>query len=99
MQVGSLLPIKTLIDRGSKFPINLKDPIIQEKLSKNDDYKMINTLKHYWKFIDYQKQQNKLVHETLEAGTTNQIKLKNTPENFPDFRIQNIAVNGKYGQE
>ena len=95
MQVGSLLPIKTLIDRGSKFPINLKDPILQEKLSENDDYKMISTLKHYWKFIDYQKQQNKLVHETLEAAATNQIKLKNTPEKFPNFSIQNIAVNGK----
>lgn len=95
MQVGSLLPIKTLIDRGSDFPIDLKDLNIQQGLSENDDYQMINTLKQYWKFIEHQQQKNDLKHETLEAGAVNQIKLKYKPDNFPEFKIRNISVNGK----
>lgn len=43
-EVGSLIPIKTLLDRGSDFPIDLKDPKIQKELSQDDEYGMITTL-------------------------------------------------------
>ncbi|SHI43986.1 ComEC/Rec2 family competence protein [Pseudozobellia thermophila] len=94
VEVGHYLPIKTVIDRGSSFPIDLKDPIIQEKLAKNDKYGMIATLTNYWKFIDYHSKTNGMVHERLLAGRRNQIRLKKEPEDFPGFSIRNIAVNG-----
>ena len=37
-------PHKTLLDRGSDFPIDPKDPKIQKELSQDDEYGMITTL-------------------------------------------------------
>lgn len=93
-EVGYQLPIKTLLDRGSDFPIDLKDTSIQKKLNQNDPFGMIATLKNYWEFVDYQSKTNGLQHETLQAGKLNQIALKNEPENFPNFTVRNIVVNG-----
>ncbi len=94
-EVGNLLPIKTLLDRGSDYPIDLKDGPIQKELAQDDEYSMVTTLKNYWKFIDHQGRNNGLVHETLEAGARDQIKLQRAPERYPSFRVQNIAVNGR----
>lgn len=93
-EVGHYLPIKTLLDRGSDYPIDVKDVEIQKKIDKDDAYGMIGTLKNYWQFIDHHSKTNGLKHETLQAGKLNQICLKNTPEGFPNFAIRNIAVNG-----
>lgn len=92
--VGNLIPIKTLIDRGSDFPIDLKDLNIQNQLKNEGENSMINTLTNYWKFIDANKTQNGSTHETLNAGSNDQIVLKNKPYNFPEFQVRNIAVNG-----
>ncbi len=93
--VGHQLPIKKMIDRGSKYPIDLKDAKIQFELNRNDAYGMIATLKNYWNFIAYHTQQNGLMHETLVAGSNNQIGLIKSPKKFADFQVRNIAVNGQ----
>ena len=93
-EVGHYLPIKTLLDRGHDFPINLKNSEVQDRFRKNDAYKMIRSLENYWKFIAYQSAQNGLVHETLKVGAKNQITLKISPDDFPEFSVRNIAVNG-----
>ncbi|MFC4095676.1 ComEC/Rec2 family competence protein [Euzebyella saccharophila] len=95
VEVGHHLPIHTVIDRGIDFPINLKKPEIQAKLSKNDAFGMIATLKNLWNFVDFHSQKNGMTHETLKAGEQNQIVLRKNQTSFPDFRIRNIAVNGK----
>ncbi len=92
--VGHLIDIKKILDRGNSYPIDLKDSKIQQKLRKDDAYGMIVTLQNYWSFIDYQSRTNGLLHETIEPGRANQIKLVVTPQEFPDFQIRNIAVNG-----
>lgn len=95
MEVGTLIPIKKLIDRGFEFPINLKDPKVQaEKRFSSDAYGMIPTLKEYWKFIDYQTKKVGLINEALEVGHSDQIVLKNNPLDYLEFSIQNIASNG-----
>ncbi|XCF06935.1 hypothetical protein ABI125_03525 [Tamlana crocina] len=95
MEVGTILPVKKLIDRGFDFPINLKDKSIQTLPQfANDPYRMIATLKAYWQFIDYQTKKG-LENETLKVGSKNQIKLKNNPEKFTGFSVVNIASNGK----
>lgn len=95
MEVGSLLPIKKLIDRGFDFPLDLKDAKVQsrERFSK-DTYGMVPTLKEYWKFIAHQSKENGLENEALKVGAVNQIVLKHNPKDYPDFSVQNIASNG-----
>tara|TARA_R110000744_G_scaffold63794_2_gene131135 strand:- start:12 stop:1286 length:1275 start_codon:yes stop_codon:yes gene_type:complete len=95
LEVGTLIPIKKLIDRGFDFPINLKDAEVQsqERFSK-DSYGMIPTLKEYWNFIAYQSEKVGLVNEALLVGSNNQIALKHHPKDYPEFSVQNIASNG-----
>lgn len=95
MEVGTLIPIKKLIDRGFDFPLDLKDGKVQsqERFSK-DKYGMIPTLKEYWKFIDYQSEKVGLKNEALQVGSANQIVLRHQPKDFPEFLVQNIASNG-----
>lgn len=95
VEVGHHLPIHTVIDRGSDFPIDLKNPEIQAKLNRNDEFGMITTLSNLWNFIAFHSQKNGMTHETLRAGEYNQIVLRKKQTSFPDFRIRNIAVNGK----
>src|SRR6056297_335694 len=95
MEVGTLIPIKKMIDRGFDFPINLKDTEVQsqERFSK-DAYGMIPTLKEYWKFIAYQSGKVGLENEALQVGSNHQITLKHHPKDYPHFSVQNIASNG-----
>lgn len=94
MEVGSLLPIRTHLDRGSDFPIDLKNPELQKEIKANDSYSMIETLQEYWMYIEYHSKEEGLTYETFKPGAINQIKLKNSPDNFPKFSVRNIAVNG-----
>nr|WP_297782440.1 hypothetical protein [uncultured Allomuricauda sp.] len=95
MEVGTLIPIKKLIDRGFDFPLDLKDAKVQsqERFSK-DKYGMIPTLKEYWKFIEFQNKKSGLENEALQIGSNNQIALQHQPEDYPEFSVQNIASNG-----
>ncbi|MEJ4087685.1 hypothetical protein [Galbibacter orientalis] len=90
--VGDAIPIKNLIDRGSQFPIDLKDEQVQKELSA-DKYHIIPTLKNYWKYSDVHSK-NGLKHSVLKAGMLNQIRLLYNPENYKSFSVRNIAVNG-----
>ncbi|MBO0320694.1 hypothetical protein J0X14_00180 [Muricauda sp. CAU 1633] len=95
MEVGTLIPIKKLIDRGFDFPINLRDAKVQseERFSK-DVYGMIPTLKEYWKFIAVQSKEVGLENEALKVGHTDQIVLKSKPAHYPEFSVQNLFSNG-----
>lgn len=95
MEVGTLIPIKKMIDRGFDFPINLKDAKVQsEERFSNDKYGMIPTLKAYWKFIDFQSKKIGLENEALKVGHTDQIVLKNKPDDYPEFSVRNLFSNG-----
>ncbi len=93
MEVGSLLPIGKLLDRGHVYPIDLKSAAARAHL-KNDAYHPLPTLESYWKFVQYQQDANGLLHETLVAGADDQIKLVHAKGTYPNFNIRNIAVNG-----
>lgn len=94
MEVGSLLPIKTHLDRGSSYPIDLKKPVVQKEIKANDSYSIIETLQEYWKYMDYQAKQDGMIYEALKPGAINQIKLKKSASDFLNFSVRNIAVNG-----
>src|SRR5690606_38452694 len=93
-EVGHYIPIRTLLDRGSGYPITLRDEKIQEEVKRQGDGRAISPLKDYWSFADYQSKANSMLHATMEAGRLNQLRLTNAPMDFPDFNIRNIAVNG-----
>ncbi|WP_254774791.1 ComEC/Rec2 family competence protein [Flagellimonas zhangzhouensis] len=95
MEVGTLIPIQTLIDRGFDFPLDLKDSKVQsQERFASDAYGMIPTLKEYWKFIEFQYKESGLENEALQVGSNNQIHLQYHPKDYPDFKVQNIASNG-----
>jgi len=95
MEVGTLLPIKKLIDRGFDFPIDLKNAEVQaQKQFADDAFGMITSLKEYWKFIDYAKNTLGLVNESLLVGSSKQISLTKNPKAYTEFSVQNIASNG-----
>ena len=94
-EVGSLLPIRKLLDRGHEYPIDLKSrPIQNQERFLKDPYGMIPTLKNYWDFIAFQATENGLVHETLQVGSTSQIHLVHEPATYPEFYVRNILSNG-----
>ncbi len=93
-EVGHYLPIGTLLDRGSEYPVDLRDEKIQAEFKKQGAGGTIATLKNYWKFVEHQSKANGMLHATLEGGKLDQIRLRNTPTDFPDFQVRNIAVNG-----
>lgn len=95
MEVGTLIPIKKLIDRGFDFPLDLKDANVQsQKRFTADAYGMIPTLKEYWKFIDFQSKELGLENEALQVGSNNQIVMQHHPKDYLEFKVQNIASNG-----
>tara|TARA_R110002050_G_scaffold51870_5_gene118845 strand:+ start:1125 stop:2402 length:1278 start_codon:yes stop_codon:yes gene_type:complete len=94
-EVGHFLPIKKMIDRGFSYPIDLTSETIQNQdRFKRDAYGMIPTLKNYWSFLDFQHKKNGLVYEKFISGQKNQIRLEHDFRTYPDFSVQNIAVNG-----
>lgn len=94
-EVGHFLSIKKMLDRGFSYPIDLTSETIQNQdRFKRDAYGMIPTLKNYWSFLDYQRKKNGLVHEKFISGQKNQIRLEHDSQTYPDFSVQNIAVNG-----
>ncbi len=93
-ELGSLIKIGTLIDRGFDLPFNLKDTELQNKM--NSEYSsLINRLKEYWKFIAYQEKVNGLQHQKIIVGSSQQIHLKYHSDDFPDFRVKNLFGGGE----
>lgn len=93
-EVGYFIPIKKMLDRGFSYPINLKNKQVQnQERFKRDAYGMIPTLKNYWNFLEYEHKENGLIHESLVAGSSKQISLVYHPNDYTNFKIQNIAVN------
>ncbi|MEJ1239322.1 hypothetical protein WBG78_14390 [Chryseolinea sp. T2] len=88
--VGERVKIGTMIDRGFDFPIDLHRE--SEDPSKSKDFQ---SLREYWKFIDYQSKKNGMVHQKLKPGAKDQIVLKKEPTKYPNFVVRNISVNGQ----
>lgn len=81
--VGSLILIKKLIDRGYTFPLDLLH------YYHNDA-----TFNNYQAFIQYQKTKNGLKNEALIAGRDDQIRLLLNPDKYPQFSVRNVKSNG-----
>jgi hypothetical protein len=98
-EVGTLVNIGTLIDRGFDEPVDIFSNQFREKMM-DDEYHLIQTLDNYKKYLDYAEKAKGLKHEKIIPGKTNQISLKHKPGNYSEFKVQNVFGNGKiwYGQ-
>ncbi|HEX2935392.1 MAG TPA: hypothetical protein VHO72_08560, partial [Bacteroidales bacterium] len=88
-EVGSILPIHTLIDRGFDEPISLFSQSFREKYPSE-----MQSLDNYRQFIAYQKSKG-LQHEKFMVGSQTQIKQRSTPQKYPAFVVQNLFGGGK----
>ncbi|MEP6736036.1 MAG: hypothetical protein ABJA70_10985 [Chryseolinea sp.] len=84
-EVGDLLPLKTLIDRGYpdyNFPLDLKV-----------FYRNNKTFQNYLSFIEARGIYNGLIAESLVAGRKDQIVLKRDPNAYQNFSVRNVKAN------
>ncbi len=80
--VGDQIPIRLLVDRGApdyNYPKPLDDPMMQ----------------NYREFQRWQSEHKGLRVQPFEAGRQDQIVLVRAPQDYPQFEVRNIAVNGK----
>ncbi|MEZ0611822.1 ComEC/Rec2 family competence protein [Fibrella sp. WM1] len=85
-EVGDVLPVKTIIDRGYPayaFPVDLRNYYNEEG----------STFLNYVAFVDAKVKQGAKA-EMLKAGSRQQIVLRQQPATYPAFRVQNVKVNG-----
>lgn len=80
-EVGELLPIGKIIDRG--WP-NYEWPTPLE----SDD------IRNYRDFLTWHMKNNGLTAEQFRVGVNDQIVLLANPSKYPEFEIRNIAANG-----
>jgi hypothetical protein len=85
--VGNTIPVKTIIDRGDKYPVTLREQIMKKD---GESQALIN----YWDFIAFHEKNSGLKHLTFEVGSNSQFKLIHSPSEFPAFQIRNINANG-----
>jgi beta-lactamase superfamily II metal-dependent hydrolase len=94
-ELGSIIPIKKLIDRGYDWPVNFGNPDFQKKIMADKmGGMMLDQFNEYWKFIDYQKKTRGTEYEKFRVGSSSQIRLKISPSEFPDFKIKNLFADG-----
>lgn len=84
--LGNLVPIHTMIDRG--YP-NYDYPN-SEKFRKRNGKLFLNY--HMWLT---ERESMGLKNEQFAVGSDKQLVLKSSPAEYPTFRIQNIAGNGR----
>ena len=81
-EVGEYIKIRKVIDRAwpeYNYPLPLDNPMVN----------------NYRKFLQWQINNNGLQVERFQAGRLDQIVLLREPQKYPEFAIQNIAVNGE----
>lgn len=81
-EVGELVPIKRMLDRGwpdYNYPAPLKDA----------------TVSNYRAFLDWQRKNAGMQVERLTPGRNDQIVLRRNAAKYPNFEVRNIAANGE----
>lgn len=97
-EVGSLITIKNIIDRGYpnyEYPVPLKSQKLKSIASQHiASRNKLETFNNYLEYIKFQIQNNSLQANSLKAGSKSQISLQNDPDSYPGFFVRNIKSNG-----
>ena len=81
-EVGDLIPIKLMLDRGwpdYSYPAPLNDAGVA----------------NYRKFLEWQRANTRMQVERFKPGRNDQIVLKRDPAKYPNFEVRNVASNGE----
>ncbi|NLP12031.1 hypothetical protein GX408_16655 [bacterium] len=89
-ELGSIIPIRKLIDRGYDHPLDFREAA---KEPRSGSMRGLGQFEDYWKFIEYQKKTNGLVYEKFRVGSVSQFQLIKSRE-YADFTIKNLFANG-----
>ncbi len=82
-EIGVEIPFDVIIDRGHPdydYPKDMKSTAL---------------IANYLKFIDWAKSAYNASAEQFKVGSDDQIALKESPSKYDNFKVRNIAVNGK----
>lgn len=93
-ELGTIIRIHTLIDRGTDEPVDLLSQPFRDRY-ESDDYHIIQTLDSYVKFCSYQSEANGLVRQKFIPGAATQLKMLKQPGSYLNFQIRNLFGNGK----
>lgn len=96
--VAEHITVENLFDRGYPFynvPYDMKNSSFEERLKSNPStYRYWKTMSNYFSFVS-QREKNKLTTGNLLPGSRKQLALKYKPNQYPNFRIQNVKCNGQ----
>lgn len=92
-ELGTLIPIHKLIDRGFDEPLDMQSEAFRNKYMA-DEYHMIQSLDEYRKYIAFQTAEGKMKHLKFKPGHKNQVALLKKPLDYPGFSIQNLFGGG-----
>lgn len=82
-EIEDLIHIEKLVDRGHTYPD-------AEALKKRAG----NLVTHHLEYLKYRESKG-LQYEKFVVGSSEQFRLLNSPDKYPDFRIQNIYASGQ----
>ncbi len=89
-EILDLFKVNKIVDRG--YP-NYDYPYDLMNASKNANIAAI--VKNYRQATAWHSINRGLQREGFRPGTTTQFEMKRSPQDFPDFKIQNLYVNGQ----
>lgn len=95
--VGDAIPIEKMIDRGYpnyNYPYDMKEAIKKSAMDDDGEVNHIKTIENYWNFVDYQVANAGMKAEKLQAGRADQITLQHKPDQYENFKVQNVKSNG-----
>ncbi len=99
-ELGDMVPIKMLLDRGYpdyQYPTPLKGEGLRKTIAFNPLYKpWLETFDNYQAFIAYHQEHNGMQAASLQAGSKQQIMLKKASDMYPGFEVRNIKSNGTF---
>jgi beta-lactamase superfamily II metal-dependent hydrolase len=96
--IAELLPVHMLLDRGYPsydLPYNMKGSGFEERSKSNPgSHRYWKTMNNYFSFIK-QREKEKLVTATLQAGSRKQVLLQYDSIRYPGFYVRNVKSNGR----
>lgn len=88
-EVGTLIPIGTLIDRGFTYPVDIDTDQNAKVVALKEQ------LQGYRSFIAYQEKNGGMKHEAAKVGSSRQVRLLYDPKRYKDFSIRMLFANGQ----
>ncbi len=93
--LGSELPIRHLMDRGTTYPVDFRSDAVRKRYQGSAAGRgVFATLDNYWTFLDYQQKAKKMRYDVFAVGKTDQIAMLRKPQQYPNFKITNTYSNG-----